>query len=244
MFIKYQERKEETMKVGYLGPEESFSGEVAVSIFKEEDLIPFSSFELTEALKNSIVQKAVLPIENSLEGPINWVLDLLVNNNQFFIQDEIIWLIEQNLIGFGKISEIKTIYSNPQALAQCAQFLNRLKVKTENTDSTSAAVQLVAKKKNSEIAAIGSKRAAKLYKIPIIKEGINDTPQNWTRFIILGEEQRDITGQDKTSLVFEVENRPGSLCEVLEEFARENINMTMIISRPSKRQLGEYIFFV
>ncbi len=232
------------MKIGYLGPEGSFSEEAALSFGRAEELAAYQSFGLIKALEEGKIQKAVVPIENSIEGAVTWVLDLLVKNNlPFFIEAEIIWNIKQNLIGFGSISEIKIVYSHPQALGQCRDFLNKLGIETKDTNSTSEAV-LIAERGDPALAAIGTRRAAEIYDVPIIKEDISDNHNNQTRFIVLGREQKKRTGKDKTSFIFGAENKPGALCRILEVFDVLEINMTMIISRPSKRKLGEYVFFV
>ncbi len=233
------------MKIGYLGPKGSFSEEAASNLGRAEELTAYQSFELIKSLEEGKIQKAVVPIENSIEGAVNWVLDLLVKNNlPFFIEAEIIWNIRQNLIGFGSISEIKIVYSHPQALGQCRDFLDKLRIETKDANSTSEAVQLIAERGDSALAAIGTKRAAEIYNVPIIKEDISDNHNNQTRFIVLGREQKKRTGKDKTSFIFGTENKPGALYRILEVFDVLEINMTMIISRPSKRKLGEYVFFV
>lgn len=231
-------------KIGYLGPEGSNSEEAARKVGKDQNLIPFSSSELIRALKGGLIQKAVLPFENSLGGSVDWALDALLENNlSFVIEAEVIQPIEHNLIGFGQISDTEIVYSHPQALAQCRKLLTTLNVKTIDTDSTSTAVRIVAEKKDKTAAAIGTKLAADINNVPIILKGINDKPNNETRFIVLGNRQIR-TGRDKTSLIFGTKNRPGALAMVLMPLCLLGINMTMLVSRPSKAKLGEYIFFV
>lgn len=232
------------MKIGYLGPQGSFSEEASLSVTESSSLVACSSLSLRESLKTGKIQKAVLPIENSVEGPVNWVFDLLLQNKlPFLIEGEIVWPIKQNLIGFGELSDVKLVCSHPQALAQCSNFLDQLKAKTRDADSTSKAVQSLAR---GEVvgAAIGTIRAADIYQVPVIQKNINDNPGNMTRFIILGNKQKRRTGEDKTSFVFGTEDRSGALYRVLEVLDVLRINMTMIISRPSKKSLGEYVFFV
>jgi len=233
------------MKIGYLGPKGSFSEEAALSFEKDGDLLAFSSFGLIRALEEKKIQKVILPIENSIEGSVNWVFDFLFRNNSLFlIENEIIYPISQNLVGFGQISDVKIVYSHPQALAQCRNFLNKLGIETKDTDSTSEAVQLVAEGKNPAIAALGTKRAAEIYYATVIKENVNNNDNNQTRFIVLGKEKKERTEKDKTSFIFGTKDKPGALYGVLEVFDVLRINMTMIISRPSKRRLGEYVFFI
>lgn len=234
------------IKVGYLGPEGSFSEEAAVNVSADE-YVPFSTIQkLLKAFWNGEIDKAVIPIENSIEGTVVPAIDSLINGNgnSFVIEGEIELSIEQNLIGIGKISEIKTAGSHSQALAQCAIFTEKLGIRTESFDSTSAAVEQVAKKQDNSFAAIGTKRAAEIYDLKIIKENIQDSDNNVTRFLVLGYDINIQTINDKTSIIFEVNNRPGALLRVLEVFDALDINMTNVVSRPSKTELGKYIFWV
>lgn len=239
------------MKIGYLGPPGSFSHEAALKFartarfVKAADMVALSSFDLITAIEEGEIPRVVLPLENSIEGSVNWVFDLFFRNSfSFLIEAEVVWPIIHHLIGFGKISGVKTVYSHPQALAQCRKFLGKLRVGTKDTDSTSEAVRLVAEKKDPKIAAIGTKQAAKLYRARIIESDIQGSSNNQTRFIVLGNRERRRTGRDKTSFVFGTEDKPGALLRVLEVFDVLEVNMTMIFSRPSKKRLGEYIFFV
>jgi len=245
--LKIKKGGKTEMKIGYLAPAGSFSEEATLSRFS--DVAPYSSFELVDVLARGEIEAAVLPVENSIEGPVNWVLDLLSRNHMpFSISAEIVWTVKQNLIGLGRISDIQTVYSIPQALGQCRGFLDKIGVETRDTDSTSAAVRLVAERKDQKIAAIGSKRAAEIYGLPIITEDISDARNNKTRFIVLGKERAGTTGRDKTSLIFgftmEEANRSGALSNVMVIFAALDISMTMVVSRPTGDALGNYIFFV
>jgi prephenate dehydratase len=235
------------MPIGYLGPAGSFSHEVALTL-GDKDLIPLSSFELGRAMRDGTIERAVLPVENSIEGRVKWVLDFLAENGDkpSAIIGEVIWDIKHCLAGFGAITEVRTVCSHPQALGQCRAFLGRLKeIETRDVDSTSAAVMLIAEKKEKALAAIGTMRASEIYEVPVIQEDIGDHRNNQTRFIILGKERKSSTGNDKTSLVFGTEDKPGALHEALEVFKVLRINMTMIFSESSPRKrLGEYIFFV
>lgn len=236
--------------IGFLGPFGSFSNEVAETIKGASGtLVPLSSFELGKALHEGTVERAVLPIENSVEGRVKWVLDLLAENNiePFTVVGEIIWDIRHCLIGFGSIAEVRVVYSHPQALGQCRTFLRKLGgVETRDIDSTSTAVRLIAEKRDSSLAAVGTMKASKAYRVPVIREDIGDHRNNQTRFIVLGKRPEGPTGNDKTSLIFGTEDKPGVLHEALEVFKVFGINMTMIFSEPSpfRRRFGEYIFFV
>lgn len=237
------------MKIGYLGPQGSFSEEAAIKAFGEEDvyLFPCSSIDLFKVLEEGKVDKIVIPLENAMEGGVNWVIDWLIAQNGFWIEREIILLVRYVLAGYGKLEEVKTVFSHPQALGQNKKFLDRLDVKTIDTDSTSDAIVKVAGEKKPELAAIGTKRAVQLYGVPIILEEVWDIENNKTRFLIVENKTNSITDNDKifkTSIVFQTENKPGALCEVLEVLKVLGVNMTMLISRPSKISLGEYIFYI
>lgn len=192
---------------------------------------------------------AVIPIENSIEGIVRETLDNLssLKKEGIKILAETTLDVKHALIGFAKNkSEIKVVRSHPQALAQCKQYLNinfSDSLIEEATLSTSAAIKSLSKKEPS-IAAIGSVECAKLYKMPIIEENINDEINNQTRFIILGKFLSPQTGNDKTSITFSTENKAGALSKVLAILDRYSLNMSYIDSRPSKKELGEYIFYI
>ncbi|MCK5122746.1 MAG: prephenate dehydratase [Candidatus Pacebacteria bacterium] len=233
--------------VGYLGPEGSFSEEAAVKV-KADEYIAFSTIpKLLKAFWNGEIDKAVIPIENSIEGTVVIAIDRLINGNgnSFVIEGEIELPIKQNLIGIDcEISKIETAGSHPQALAQCTNFIEKLGIETISFDSTSAAVEQVAEKQDSSFAAIGTERAAEIYGLKVIRKNIQDSDNNVTRFLVLGHEANIQTSIDKTSIIFEVNNEPGALLRVLEVFDALDINMTNIVSRPSKKELGKYIFWV
>lgn len=239
--------KTKNTRIGFLGPSGSFSEEAAHKISATEYL-PFSSIpELLQVFWDKKVDKAVSPLENSFGGIVGHTIDGLIveNGNNFFIEGEIILPISQNLIGIGEISEIKKVISHPQALAQCIKFTEKLGIEIESSSSTSVAVKSVADSDNPEIAAIGTRRAAEIYGLKILAENIQDFENNVTRFIVLGRNVGDPTGNDKTSLVFEVfENKAGALLDVLEVFRTLEINMTKLISRPLKTGLDDDVFWV
>lgn len=238
---------EKEILVGFLGPVGSFSEEATRKISADE-YVPFPTIlKLFKAFWNGEINKAIIPIENSIEGTVIPVIDGLIsgNGNSFVIEGEIKLPIKQNLIGIGKLSEVKTVISHPQALAQCANFIEGLGIETEGSSSTSAAVKLVSEKSDSSLAAIGTKQAAEIYGLKIIGKNIQDSDNNVTRFLILGHDDTNIqTGTDKTSVIFELNNRSGALLRVLEVFDALDINMTSIVSRPSKTKPEKDMFWV
>jgi len=230
--------------VAYFGPSGTFTEEAASRLNGE--LIAFDSIiEVLEAVKTGKAQKGVVPIENSIEGPVGVTLDLLAQDYDLKIEKEIILPISHNLMVNKGITldEIDSVYSHAQPLAQCRIFLEKLGLITHSTSSTAAAAKFIKGKNNA--AAIGNLRAAELYNLDIIQTDIQDFENNRTRFIVLGNNESQPTDNDKTSIVFSLyEDRPGGLYGILGYFAAENINLTKIESRPSKKGLGKYIFFI
>ena len=236
--------KKPECQIGYLGPAGSYAEEAASSMNGE--LIPFNSImEVMEAVNLENVDMGVVPIENSIEGPVGVTLDLLAHDYDLKIRREIILPISHNLLinKESSIEEIETVFSHAQALSQCRKFIENMNAQPVATPSTSGAAEMVKGKKNA--AAIGTKRAADLYNLKIAANNIQDYKDNLTRFIVIGKKDESPTGHDKTSIVFSlIENRPGGLYDVLGSFCKCNVNLTKIESRPSKKKLGNYIFFI
>ncbi len=236
---------------GFFGKIGSFTEQAAKKHFGNKNIfLSFDSVEsLLQALTDKKIQIAVLPFENSTEGIVTPVIDaLFIKENGFIIVGEIVLLIEHCLIGIGKINEIKKVITHPQALAQCNVFLRTINAAQEGFASTSAAVKEVAEENNPGIAAVGSFKAFEFYKsqnpnLKILAEKIQDVKSNKTRFIVLGFEKPKPTKKDKTSLFFSTKNKPLALVAALLSFGLLGINMTHIVSRPSKKKLGEYVFF-
>lgn len=251
------------MKVGFLGPEGTFSEEASkVYLNKIEgkaDLIAYSTIhDLLFAVDKQRVKEAIVPIENSLEGSISTVADMLVKDVNLLIKQEIIIPIYHYLIAQKgvKLSDVSDVISNPPALDQCKDFLRKKmpRARMHFSFSTAEAVKQVAlslgeriiahgKVKGSVFAAVGNKSSARLYGLKVVASKIN-AKDNQTRFVVLAKSDHARTGNDKTSIVFSIaKDRPGGLHDVLSEFAIRNINLTKIESRPSKKALGDYYFF-
>lgn len=194
--------------------------------------------------------KGIVPIENSIEGPVGLTLDLLAHKINLNIEGELIIPINHNLLvdednydNIIDINTIKDVYSHSQALAQCQNFLENHNMKTHFTLSTAAAAKSI--KGKIGVGAIGTLKAAELYGLKAIDKNIQDIKNNQTRFIVLSKDQTEISGNDKTSILFSLfDDNPGGLHDILGIFAKNNINLTKIESRPSKEGLGKYIFFV
>lgn len=190
-------------------------------------------------------QQAVVPVENSTEGTVAIILDSLWQLDKLKIQQELVLPISHALLSRRKsLKGLRTVYSHPQALAQCQHWLeqNLPSVSLISTNSTTEALHQIDLDFTS--AAISSPRAAKLYNVPILINDINDYPDNCTRFWILELTPATIEGS-RISLGFSVpDNIPGALVRPLEVFAKRGINLSRIESRPTKRSLGEYLFFI
>lgn len=235
--------------IAYLGPPGSFSEEAAIAYGgAEADFLPLGSMPaVVTAVETGAATAGVLPIENVLEGGVTTTLDLLIHETDLRIAGETVIPITQYLVarpGVG-LTQIEVLYVHPQSLGQCRRFIERCLpgVATVASLSNSAApAEALADARPA--AAISTLRAAGLTGAHILASGINDRADNVTRFIALGRQDSPPTGDDKTSLCFGFteRDRPGSLVEVLAEFARAQINLTKIESRPSKALLGEYIF--
>ena len=231
-------------KIGFLGPAGTFTEEAAALV--GDNLVAFDTIlQVLDAVEKNEVDVGVVPIENSIEGPVGITLDLLVHDYDLKIKREIIIPISHNLLINPKanINNIEFVNSHMQALSQCRNFIESLNVVVNATPSTSAAAEMV--KGNNNSAAIGTKRAAEIYGLKIVETDIQDYKNNVTRFVVISKKDHGQTGNDKTSIVFSiVEDKPGGLYEILGLFADNNINLTKIESRPSKEKLGNYIFFV
>ena len=234
------------MKIAVLGPEGTYS-EKAARIWSQglnATLVYFRDFEeILVAVESGDMDAGVVPVENSLEGAVTAVMDLLLRLD-VVIAGELNLPISSCLVGRGE-AEIKIILSHPQALAQCRQYLREHYPAAEirTTGSTSHAARLA--QEFAEMAAIAGPEAAEKYGLHILARDIQDVRENTTRFIVVDKKMPAATGRDKTSLVIYLQrDRPGALYSILQEFARRSINLTRIESRPSRRGLGDYYFYI
>lgn len=235
------------LKVAFQGETGAYS-EVAVYKYfgAEVQPIPCKSFqEVFIKADSGLVDYGVLPIENSIEGSVNQVYDLLLTHN-LMICGEAVIKIEHCLIGNpnSDLSYIKRVYSHPQALAQCSDFLEKLKCEVIPTYDTAGSVKIVKERGLIDEAAIASEKAAEIYGMKILARGVSNYPDNYTRFVIVSKEDAPPSGNDKTSIIFSVKHVPGALYEALGVFAKRGINLTKIESRPTRKKPWEYIFYL
>jgi prephenate dehydratase len=249
-------------RVGYLGPEGTFSEEALLASAAEEAIEPYPLASIRDtiaALREGEVTWAIAPIENSLEGSINVTLDLLAGEApDVQVVGEVLLRVRHSLIAAEMVSleEIETVFTHPQVPGQCAIFLRSdlPHARILPAGSTAEAVRMVAAGGRRDQAALGTPLAAAIYGATVVREGVEDRHDNATRFVWLGRAgedgrpplREDAAGDWKASLVFwgPGADSPGWLVRCLDEFARREINLTKIESRPRRRQLGSYMFFV
>lgn len=239
-------------KIAYLGPHGTFTEEALNKFVKDTEKIekkPYNTVvEVIKSVDRGHADEGLVPIENSIEGSVNITLDVLTFESEAKIIGEVTIPVRHSLIGKKniKFKDIKKIISHPHATAQCRKFLstNLKDAEIIAANSTAEAVKIL-KKENDNVAAIGTKIAAKIYGLEVIENDIEDNKGNKTRFVFIGSKIQPKTGNDKTSIVcFLKEDRPGSLYNILREFARRNINLTRLESRPAKKNLGDYVFMI
>jgi chorismate mutase/prephenate dehydratase len=235
------------VKVAFQGERGAYSESAVYTFFgATADVKPCKDLtEVFESVDKQEAQFGVVPIENSLEGSINQTYDLFLTHN-LKVRGEIILRIAHCLIAnpTTSLAAVKTVYSHPQALAQCRSFLERLGCELIPTYDTAGSVKMLKEKGLEDAAAIASERAAELYDMKILAKEIEDTPANYTRFFVISEHDSPMTGRDKTSIIFAATHTPGALYHALGEFAKQNINLTKIESRPTRQKPWEYNFYL
>ena len=233
------------VKVSFQGERGAYSEAAARSFFTNEiETIPLPTFaEVLESTYSDKTEYSVLPVENSLEGSVGESYDLLYST-KLNVMGEIYHRIEHCLIGNGKLEEVDTVYSHPQALGQCRNFIQKNNMKTVPTYDTAGSVRIIKEINQGNVSCIASKSASEIYNMPIISENIADNQNNYTRFLVLSKNTSDETGNDKTSIIFSIKHEPGSLFRIMEKFHNYDINLTKIESRPTKSTNWEYNFYV
>jgi len=237
---------QQPIKVAYLGPDGTFSHQAALREFgSSAKFNPSKSIEeVFEGVEKERASFGIVPVENSMEGSVGNVLDRFLRSD-LLISSELFEKISHYLISkTGDIKDIKIVASHPQALGQCRKWLTEhlKRVEFREIQSTAGAAKLASRE--VKIAAVASEFAASIYRLKIVERQIEDSPGNTTRFWVIGREYSRPTGTDKTSIVFSLRDQPGALHRSLSPFAKKNINLTKIESRPSKERPWEYVFFV
>jgi prephenate dehydratase len=237
--------------VAFQGEPGAYGETAALNYFRNPKLIPLKSFrEVFAAAERGDASSAIVPVENSIEGSVNEVYDLLLETKKLEVTGEVYQRVRHCLVanpGATK-KKIKSVHSHPQALAQCRIYLQKNKMEPVPAYDTAGAAKMIMENGSTDSAAIASKRAAELYGMQVLDEGIEDRKNNYTRFLILSlrgkiAKPRRST-KYKTSLIFSVKHVPGALFGIVGEFAIRKINLTRIESRPTKETPWEYNFYV
>ncbi|MBL4933964.1 prephenate dehydratase [Clostridium paridis] len=240
--------KIDNLKIGYGGTEGSFSEEALLKYFGENHKRKsYEEFEgVFVGLKNGEIDYGVVPIENSSTGAVNDVYDLLRKYGFYIVGEESI-SITQHLLGCrgAKIDLIKEVYSHTQGLQQSSNFLKKYPVwKKIPNNNTAIAAKLISETNDCTKAAIASKRAASIYGLEILKENINNEESNHTRFIVIGKDIENSKEKDRISVVFTLENKVGTLFNMLSYINRNGLNMVKIESRPVGKEPWKYYFYI
>ncbi len=238
--------------VGYLGPSGTNSESAALAYVAtiEGTLVPFSTiFDVIMAVQDQQVEEGVVPIENSSEGSVSATIDMLADKEiKLKVRQEIDVPIVHALMARPGMTtaQVKEIISHPQGLAQCQHYIrkNFPGINTITTGSTAGAAAAIAGGTHPDAAAIAPPQAAEKLGLVVLGGKINDHDST-TRFVVLAKHDHKPTGNDKTSIAFSIKkDKPGGLFEILGEFAKRSINLTKIESRPSKKAMGDYVFFI
>jgi len=236
---------EKRVRISYLGPDASFSHQAARLKFGSS--VEYAPVLGIDAVFGEVqagrVDYGVVPIENSTEGSISDTLDRLIESS-LKICGEILLAIHHNLIAACKREEIKKVYSKGTVLAQCKAWLasNLPTAALVDVGSTTQAAQIAKKERGA--AAVAHEEAARTYGLDIIASGIEDSPHNATRFVVLSRQDAGRTSSDKSSIMCAIKNRPGALVDLLLPFKANQINLTQVVPWPSKKQAWDYFFFI
>ncbi|MCP4650024.1 MAG: prephenate dehydratase [PVC group bacterium] len=233
------------MRVAYLGPKATFTHLAGLKKFGSqiEYKAAHTITDVFSEVERGNSDYGVVPVENSIEGAVSHTLDMLVDSD-LKICSEILLDISHNLLGKCLLKDVKRVYSKSQVFGQCRLWLegNLPGRELVEVSSTTRAAEIVAKEKGS--VAIASSLAARVYKLKVLAESIEDSPHNVTRFLVIGANEAARTGNDKTSVVFSIKDRVGALHDMLLSFKSSKINLTKIESRPSKKKVWDYYFFM
>ncbi len=237
---------EQPLKVAYLGPEGTYTQSAALKQFGHSvSTLPCAAIdEVFREVEAGNADYGVVPVENSTEGMVNQTMDMFITSPSI-ICGEVSLRIQHHLLSrLSNMANIQRIYSHQQSFAQCREWLNShmLGVERIAVNSNAEAAKLAAAENNS--AAIAGETAGEIYHLQSLVKNIEDDPENTTRFLVISRQKTEPTGNDKTSILLVAQNDPGALYSLLEPFRRFAVNMTRVESRPSRRGIWEYVFFV
>lgn len=234
------------MRVAFQGERGAYSEEAVVALWGEGAVLPCASLlDVFEAVASGSTDRGVVPVENSQAGSINETYDLLLSHS-LFITGEVDLRIRHCLLALpGQTVEmIRQVYSHPQALAQCEQFLREHRLEPVPAYDTAGSAKMVADRRLAGVAAIAGRGAARIYGLEVLADGIETNPFNYTKFLCLATTPAPRSSECKTSIVFTTQNVPGALHRALGSFAQRSINLTKLESRPRRDVPWEYLFYV
>ncbi len=236
-------------RIAFFGPAGTYTEEAALRYDASAELQAFPTIAgVGQAVSSGATDEGVVPIENSLEGSVTYTLDLLISQSGLHICKEIVLPIDHYLMAKPgtRLDNVQVVYSHPQALAQCRNFLEQRLPQAHQMASLSTVEAVVdMKASRAPAAAIAPRRAAELHGVEIIAQSLQDSPNNVTRFVVLARADHPPTGRDKTSICFSFDqDAPSLLYHALGEFAQRGINLAKVESRPTKESLGRYIFLI
>jgi chorismate mutase/prephenate dehydratase len=237
---------EKPPRVAYFGPEGSYTHAAALKYFgSSAEAVPEVS--IAEVFRKAECGEAdfgVVPVENSTEGIVSHTLDMFLNSSLSICGETLLRIHHHLLSREAKLENISRVYAHPQSLAQCRHWLERHLPQAECVAASNNAQAVRIAAKEEEAAAIAGENAAQLYGLPIVASHLEDEPNNTTRFLVLGNQPRIPSGKDKTSILSTSQDKPGALVRLLKPLAKHGISMSKVESRPSKRGLWNYVFFL
>ncbi len=237
---------EKPLKVAYLGPKATFTHQAALEFFGfSAQYIPCTTIrDVFVEVESQRCDYGVVPVENTIEGVVNYTLDMFLESD-LKISGEVVIPISLHLLSTAEsLEEIRKIYSHKVAIGQCRSWIekNLPKVQIIETESTAKACEIALEEEGS--GAIASEVASYTYHLNILARNIQESTDNYTRFLVIARRDMSPTGKDKTSLIFAVRDEPGALYRALEAFSKKGVNLTKIESRPSRRKAWDYVFFI
>jgi len=237
---------EEQLKIGYLGPQGTYSEEATMKHFGRSVIgVPHSGIaEIFAAVEADSVRFGVVPVENSTEGTINHTLDLLMNTPLQICGEVLLRIQHQLLSQCEDLSKITAVHAHPQSLAQCREWLDENLPDAERVSESSNAAGAAVAVDNKTVAAIAGVSAGLRYKLPTLAQNIEDIKTNTTRFLVIGKQDVPPSGDDATSLLISAPHKPGGLRRMLKPMEDAGISMTRIESRPGRTAMWEYVFFI
>lgn len=236
---------EKDLRIAYLGPEATFTHQAARSKFGASvKYQPQASItDVFDAVVRGQADYGVVPVENSWEGAVNHTLDMFIDS-EAQVCAQVLLRIEHHLLAHGPLEAVRKVYSHPQAFGQTRRWLraNLPGAEYVEVSSTTRAAEIASREPHA--AAVAGRLAGELHGLPELESAIQDSPENTTRFLVIGQRPSPPSGNDRTSLMFSVPHEPGALYRALEPFCSQKINIGKIESRPSRRRAWEYCFFL